>query len=138
MKGSNMGEVLEIKVDSPVLEVNQMKDKALAVVEASAQKVEAVTKQVKTVEEAVKAAGLLNTTKEKVNYLLGQATGFFNSREFKKVVDIAQYILNNLDGESTAAKNLLENAKQSLVSKAKESLGVTTENLKSKIGLLGQ
>ena len=138
IKGSNGRETVETKVESAFVQVNEIKHKTIDVEDIAVKKVDSVSKQVKTVKEAVKIAGLLETTEEKVNYLMAQANGFYDSKRFKKTIDITQYILNNVDGDSSVAKNLLENAKQNLVAKAKESIGGVTENLTNKIGSFGK
>lgn len=72
--------------------------------------------------EAINAAKAMETVEEKSAYLIGQAKAFYNSKEFQQAVDIAQYILQYVDKDSTAAKDLLEKAKNALAAAAKAKL----------------
>ena len=45
------------------------------------------------------------------DYLISQAKVFYKSKEFQQAVNIAQYILNNIDKEFQPAKDLAEEAK---------------------------
>lgn len=55
---------------------------------------------------------------QKVRYLIAEANKFYNAKNFQPVIDIAQYILKNVDKNSKEAKNLLEKAKQGLQASA--------------------
>lgn len=80
--------------------------------------------------QAIDATKTMQDTQEKVNYLIGQAKAFYNSKEFQDAVNTAQYILQHLDKDSSAAKNLLEKAKKALADKAKGAV----DDAKKKIG----
>jgi len=69
--------------------------------------------------EAIKTAKAMETDQEKIDYLIGQAKAFYNSKEFQGTVDIARYILRYLDKDSQAAKDLIEKAKQALAQQVK-------------------
>jgi len=79
---------------------------------------------------AITAAKAMETAQEKVNYLMGQAKAFYNSKDFQGTVDIAQYVLRYLDKDSQAAKTLLEKAKEALASAAKAA----ASDVKKKMG----
>jgi len=79
--------------------------------------------------EAIDVAKKMQDTQEKVNYLIGQAKAFYNSQEFQDAINTAQYILTYLDKNSTAAKNLLEKAKQALADKAKGAVDDARKNI---------
>ena len=49
MRGSNRGETVETKVESALVEVNEIKDKSIDVVDIAVKKVDSVSKQVETV-----------------------------------------------------------------------------------------
>ncbi|MCM8756549.1 MAG: hypothetical protein NC817_00740 [Candidatus Omnitrophica bacterium] len=72
------------------------------------------TKKAASSQEAIKNAETLNNVQEKINYLIKQAEAFYNSKEFQQAIQIAQYILNNLDKDSQSAKDLMEKAKVQL------------------------
>ena len=88
--------------------------------------------------EAIEASKSMETVQQKVDYLVGQAEVFYNSKEFQGTVDIAQYILRYLDKDSQEATSLLERAKQALVAKAQEAVGTAAEDVKKKIEGFGQ
>lgn len=69
--------------------------------------------------EAIDTAKTMETVEQKVNYLMGQAKAFYNSKEFQDAIDAAQYVLRYLDKDSQAAKDLIEKAKNELAEKAK-------------------
>ncbi len=72
------------------------------------------TKKSGSPSEAIQNSGSLKTVQEKVNYLIGQAQAFYNSKEYQKAVETAQYVLDKLDNTSQAAKDLIEKAKSQL------------------------
>lgn len=78
---------------------------------------------VETSMQVIEAAKSLETTQQKIDYLVEKAQGFFDSEMFQEVVDTAQYILTYLDKDSLAAGDLLTKATDALASKAKGSLG---------------
>jgi hypothetical protein len=80
---------------------------------------------------AIDTAKTMQTTQEKVDYLVGQAKAFYNSKEFQGAVDIAQYILRYLDKDSPAAKELLTKAQEALAAQAKSA----AEQAKKEFGL---
>jgi len=78
--------------------------------------------------KAIDMAKTLQTTQEKADYLIGQAKAFYNSKDFQGAVDIAQYILRYLDKDSTAAKDLLEKAKEQLKAQAQSAVDSAKKN----------
>lgn len=84
--------------------------------------------------EAIKASESLQTVDQKVNYPIDQAKAFYNSREFQKAVDVARYVLRNLDKDSQPAKDLLEKATAQLKATAQK----TMSDVKQKLGSIGQ
>lgn len=73
--------------------------------------------------EAIQNSESLKTVQEKANYLIGQAQAFYNSKEYQKAIDTAQYVLNKLDNTSQAAKDLIEKAKSQLQAAAGKVVG---------------
>ena len=85
-------------------------------------------------QEAIDASRALDTTTEKINYLIKQAQAFYNSKEFQDTIDIAQYVLRYLDRDSQEAKNLLEKAREALTAAAEAA----SSEVKKKLDVLGQ
>ncbi|UCG35439.1 MAG: hypothetical protein JSW17_01165 [Candidatus Omnitrophota bacterium] len=79
---------------------------------------------------AITAAKAMETAREKVDYLIGQAKAFYNSKDFQETIDITQYILRYLDRDSQAAKALLEKAKDALTSAAKGAVSDVRERMR--------
>ncbi len=71
-------------------------------------------KKAESSKAAISEAKTMQTTEEKVNYLVSQAKSFYNSKKFQDSIDIAQYVLRTLDKDSQAAKDLLQKAKDAL------------------------
>ncbi len=60
--------------------------------------------------EAIKNSQTMGTVQEKVDYLIAQAKLFYNSKQYQDAVQAAQYVLNNIDRNSQAAKDMVEKA----------------------------
>ncbi|HOD11866.1 MAG TPA: hypothetical protein PLO93_06445 [Candidatus Omnitrophota bacterium] len=73
--------------------------------------------------EAIDSAQSLKTVSEKADYLIKQAEAFYNSKEFQQAIQVAQYVLNNLDKESKPAQSLIEKAKAELQAAAQKAVG---------------
>jgi ABC-type transporter Mla subunit MlaD len=82
--------------------------------------------------EAIQNSQSLKTTQEKVNYLVGQAQAFMDSKEYREAIDTAQYVLNNLDKNSQQAKDLIEKAKTQLQAVAQKAIEDAKKNLLGK------
>ena len=78
---------------------------------------------------AIETAKTMQTTQERVDYLVSQAKAFYNSKDFQEAIDIAQYVLSALDKDSQAAKDLLEKAKKALTEAAEGAV----EDVKNKV-----
>lgn len=72
--------------------------------------------------EAIEIAKSMETVEEKITYLIQQAETFYDSEQFQQAIDTAQYVLQYLDEDSQAAKNLIEKAKSALAAAAKEAV----------------
>lgn len=84
--------------------------------------------------EAIQQAQSKQSVEEKVNYLVGQANAFVNSKEFDEAIKTAQYILSNLDKDSQAAQDIIEKAKAELGKMAQQAM----DDVKNKLGNLGK
>lgn len=91
-----------------------------------------------SVKDAIETAKTIAAVGEKSSYLIDQAKVFYSSEDFQSAVELAQYVLQNVDKDSKDAKALLEKAKQALSAKAKEAVDATADSMKNKIGSLGQ
>lgn len=81
-------------------------------------------------QDAIKKIQTMATAKEKVDYLVGQAQAFYNSKDFQGVIDVAQYILSYLDKESLAAKDLITKAKNALAAEAQKAVDKVKGSIK--------
>lgn len=79
-------------------------------------------KKAESSKAAITETKTMQTTQEKVDYLIGQAKAFYNSKEFQNAVDVAQYVLVYLDKDSAEAKSLLDKAKDALAQQAKSAV----------------
>ncbi len=73
--------------------------------------------------EAIESSKTLKTAQEQAAMLVKQAELFYSSKEFQQAIDIAQYILSNLDKDSAQAKSLLEKATSDLKAAATKAAG---------------
>jgi hypothetical protein len=89
------------------------------------------TKKAASFQEAIKASEAMQTVQQKVDYLIGQANAFYNSKDFQSTVDVANYVLQKLDKNSQQAQDLLQKAKSQIQAAVKS--GVT--DVKSKFGI---
>jgi hypothetical protein len=81
------------------------------------------TKKSVSSNEAIQNSQSFKTIQEKVNYLVNQAQAFYNSKEYQQAVNVAQYVLNNLDKNSQQAKDLIEKAKAQLQDAVQKAMG---------------
>ena len=94
--------------------------------------------------EALKAASTMQTTEEKVKFLISEANAFVSSKKFEDAVSTAQYILSNLDANSADARSILEKARadieklaQAKIAEAKAEAGKAVSDVKNKINSFG-
>jgi hypothetical protein len=73
--------------------------------------------------QVIQKSQTLKTVQEKTNYLIKQAQAFYSSKEFQQAIEVAQYVLSNLDRNSQPAKNLIEKAKAQLQNAAGKAVG---------------
>ena len=83
-----------------------------------------------TSQDAIKSAQAMATVKEKVEYLMVQAQAFYNSEDFQGTIDVGQYIVNYLDKESQAAKNLIMKAKEALADEAQKAVDKVRDSIR--------
>jgi len=89
------------------------------------------TKKATSSSEAINVAAGMQTVQQKADYLVAQAKAFYSSKEFQQAINVAQYILANLDKDSLEAKDLLAKAKEQLAAAAKSA----ATDVKSKFGI---
>lgn len=85
-------------------------------------------------DEAIANAKAMETTQQKVDYLVNQAEAFYESEQYKDAVESAQYVIRNLEKDSKEAREVLEKARKELGSAVE---GVV-KDLKKGIGDLGK
>lgn len=90
-------------------------------------------KKAATAQEAIDQSKAKPNVQEQVNYLAGQAKSFINSQNFDQAVTVANYILANLDQNSQAAKDILQEAKAEMQKTAQKAM----DDMKNKLGTLG-
>ena len=81
--------------------------------------------------EAIQAAQAKQTVEQKTDYLISQANAFLSSKEFDEAIKTAQYILSNLDKESTAAQSIIEKAKAEMQKAAQAAVADVKDKLPS-------
>lgn len=94
----------------------------------------AVAQQPETSAQAISFAETLKTIQAKKDYLMQQAQMFYQSKQFQYCMDVAQHVLANIDGNSGDAKDLLNKAKEQLVSTATEKVGTVKNSLLNSFG----
>ncbi len=87
------------------------------------------TQKAASVDEAIQNAQPLQTVQQKADYLIKQAEAFYNSKEFQQAIQIAQYVLSNLNKDSQPAKDLIEKAKAQLQATAQKAAGDVSNKL---------
>lgn len=88
----------------------------------------------KSSSEAVELSKAKATVESQAKYLIQQANGFLNSKQFDEALNTAKYVLSKLDANSIEAKNIIEEAKKKLEKIALEKMN----EVKGKIGSFGQ
>lgn len=89
-------------------------------------------------QDAIQQSQKIKTVDEQVKYLISQANNFVNSKNFEEAVKISQHILQNLDSNSSEAKNILEQAKAELKKLAEQKVAEVKSDLTNKINSLGK
>jgi hypothetical protein len=90
--------------------------------------------QTKSSSEAISVAQQKPTVQAKVDYLVAQAKGFLNSKNYEEAMSVAQHILSNLDATSTEAKEILAKAQEEFKNMAKGAV----DDMKNKLGSFGK
>jgi len=85
---------------------------------------------------AIQQAQGLETVDAKVKYLVGEANAFLSSEKFDDAINIAKYILAELDKDSTEAKTILERAEAELKAFAEKKAEEAKKALADKLGNL--
>ena len=67
-----------------------------------------------TIQDAVKKAQAMNTAQKKTDYLIKQAQLFLDSKDFQGAIDLARYVMRNLDSDSRQAGKLVMKAQDAM------------------------
>jgi len=87
-------------------------------------------KRAETSQEAIRNTETMKTPEQKTDYLLKQANLFLKEKDFKEVIDISQYVLWKIDGNSEEAKKIMRKAQDAMAVEAQKA----AEELKKKFG----
>lgn len=72
-------------------------------------------------QEAIQKSQALQSVKEKTDYLIAQAKAFYGTKQYQDVVNLTQYVIQNVDAASAEAKALLEKAKADMTAEMKKA-----------------
>lgn len=67
-----------------------------------------------TPKEAIETSKTMDATKARVNYLVAQAKAFYKAKDYKGSIELAKYVINFVDENSTAAQDILKKAQADL------------------------
>lgn len=81
------------------------------------------SKKAPTVKEAIKIAETMDTKEKQEEYLGKQARLFFEDKEFKQAIELAQYVLANINKESEGTKRLIAKAQNAMAVQAAVETG---------------
>ena len=84
-------------------------------------------------QDAIQVAQNKPSKEEKIKYLAQQAQQFISSKKYDQAVDVAQYILDNLDSRSASALAILEKANDEMQQVAQGAV----DDAKKKLNSLG-
>lgn len=76
-----------------------------------------------TASEAISRSQSMQSVNQKVDYLVGQANMFIDSRQYAEASKIAGYILTDVDKNSQQARDILQKAQEQMTQKAGETIG---------------
>lgn len=88
------------------------------------------SKQAASSSEAIQHAKTLKTLKQQADYLMSQAQAFVDSQDYQEAIKTAQYVLLSVDVHSSAATDLLEQAKAKVAADAQAVVGDTKKPIK--------
>lgn len=72
-------------------------------------------------QEAIQQSQTLQTVKAKADYLIAQAKAFYGTKQYQDVVNLTNYVIQNVDATSAEAKALLEKAKAQVAAEMKKA-----------------
>ena len=84
--------------------------------------------------EAIDHAQTLQSVEDQAKYLVSEANGFINSKQFDEAIKSAKYILSKLDAESKEAQSIIEKAQAELKKMAEEKAAEMKAKLNSALG----
>ncbi len=87
------------------------------------------TKKSASATEAIQNSQVMSTVQQKVDYLVAQAKDFYNSKQYQDAAQAAQYVLNKIDKNSQAARDILDKATAQLKAYAQK----TTSDMSNKL-----
>ena len=85
-------------------------------------------------QDAIQQSQALQTVKAKTDYLIAQAKAFYGTKQYQDVVNLTQYVIQNVDATSQEAKTLLEKAKAEVSAEMKKA----AEQVKAQFAGMGK
>ena len=76
-----------------------------------------------TAKAAIAASAAKATVKEKVDFLVGEAKGFMNVKNYGEAMTVAAYVQSKLDSHSPQAKSIFNQAKHQIDQRIKGTMG---------------
>lgn len=73
------------------------------------------TRKAASAQDAINKSKSIKTAQAKKDYLMKQSQAFFNDKDFKTSIDIAQYVLRKVDPEAKEPTTLIRKAEDALV-----------------------
>ncbi|MBF0479649.1 MAG: hypothetical protein HQL26_09215 [Candidatus Omnitrophica bacterium] len=89
-------------------------------------------------EEAIQQSQTLKTVDDQVKYLVNEANGFVNTKNYDQAVNIANHILANLDKNSAPAMSVLEKAQAQLKAMADKKVTEMKGAMQNTLGGMGK
>ena len=91
-------------------------------------------KKAASTQEAISTANSMQAKEQKVDYLVNQAKAFINSKDYQGAIQLAQYVLNNIDSNAQKARDIITKAKNEMTATTKKA----AEDLKKQFGGFGK
>lgn len=92
--------------------------------------ISACAKKAASGSEAISNTQTMQTTQQKMDYLISQGNAFLNSRQYEDAVQVARHVLADLDKNSAQAQSLIDKA----MAQMKETAGKAMSDTQKKMG----
>lgn len=85
-------------------------------------------KQMPNSTSAIEESNSMKTPEEKGNFLVQQAQGFLDSKQYEDAQTTAQHVIANFQAKAAEAKNIVKEAAQKLIAQAGEATEKAKKN----------